>query len=215
MVAPKNLIEVKSMEQSKALELLRKKLEQSEEDQHNRKLVEALEFMPLAIVQAASYIRTRAPRCAVSQYLRDFQTSDREAIKLLQRETDCLDRDWEAKNSILVTWQISFNHIQRQRASAADLLSLISFFDRQEIPENLIRSHPEASYTSSSELHSDSTDEETSSKPSIYLDFEDDVITLRNYSFISTSECGTSFTMHRLVQLTTRAWLKAHNKVNL
>ena len=152
MVAPKNLIEVKSMEQSEALELLRKKLEQSEEDQHSRKLVEALEFMPLAIVQAASYIRTRAPRCSVSQYLRDFQTSDREAIKLLQRETDCLDRDWEAKNSILVTWQISFNHIQRQRASAADLLSLMSFFDRQEIPENLIRSRAEASYTSTSEL---------------------------------------------------------------
>lgn len=93
MVAPKNLIEVKSMEQSKALELLRKKLKQSEEDQHSRKLVKALEFMPLAIIQAASYIRTRAPRYSVSQYLRDFQTSDREAIKLLQRETDYLDRD--------------------------------------------------------------------------------------------------------------------------
>jgi hypothetical protein len=32
--------------------------------------------MPLAIVQAASYIRNRAPRCSVSQYLRDFRKND-------------------------------------------------------------------------------------------------------------------------------------------
>lgn len=43
MVVHKNLIEVKSMEQSEAPELLRKKLEQSEEGQHGRKLVEALD----------------------------------------------------------------------------------------------------------------------------------------------------------------------------
>mgnify|MGYP001658404608 CR=1 FL=1 len=78
------------------------------------------------------------------------------------------------------------------------------FFDRQEILGNLIRLDPEASYTSTSHLNTDSSDG-GSSKFDKGSDFEDDIITLRNYSFISTSETGTFFTMHRLVQLTTRA----------
>ena len=126
----KDLIEVKPMEMSEALELLQRKLEQPGESQESQQLVEELEFMPLAIVQAASYIRNRAPRCLVSQYLRDFQKSDREATKLLKTEAGHLFRDWEAKNLILVTWQISFDYIRQAKPSAADLLSLMSFFDR-------------------------------------------------------------------------------------
>ncbi|KAB8067091.1 TPR-like protein [Aspergillus leporis] len=214
MVNYKDLIEVKPMESSEALELLQKKLGQSEEDQDSRKLVEALEFLPLAITQAASCIRNRIPRCSVRQYLTDFQASDYEAVKLLKKETACLDRDWEAENSVLMTWQMSFNCIQRQRASAADLLSLMSFFDRQDISEDLIRIHPNAVHTATSELRDNSSDEESSPEPGLCFDFEDDVEMLRNYSFISTNDCGISFSMHRLVQLTTRAWLKSHNKLN-
>ncbi|KAJ5185564.1 hypothetical protein N7491_006568 [Penicillium cf. griseofulvum] len=72
MVDHKDLIEVKPMERSEALVLLHKKLEQLGESQESQQLVDALEFMPLAIVQAASYIRQRAPRYSVSQYLSDF-----------------------------------------------------------------------------------------------------------------------------------------------
>jgi hypothetical protein len=149
--------------------------------------VEALDYMPLTIVQATSYIRTRAPRCSVSQYLRDFQASDRKAIKLLGEEADCLDRDWEAKSSIIVTWQISFNYIRYKKASAAEQLSLMSFFDRQKIPENLIRLDPETSCTSTFKLHNRSCDEESSESDSD-PNFEDDIKTLRSFSFISTSE---------------------------
>lgn len=101
--------------------------------------MEELEFMPLAIAQAAGYIRNREPRYSVSQYLRDFQKNDSEAIKLLKKEAGHLDRDWEAKNSILVTWQISFDYIRGEEPSAAELLSLMSFFDRQGIPQSVIR----------------------------------------------------------------------------
>lgn len=92
MVNYQDLIEVKPMERSEALQLLGKKLEQPESDD-SRHLVEELELIPLAIVQAASYIRNRAPRCSVSQYLRDFQKSDREATKLLKTEAGDLYRD--------------------------------------------------------------------------------------------------------------------------
>ncbi|KAJ5367172.1 hypothetical protein N7541_001113 [Penicillium brevicompactum] len=183
MVDHKGLLEVKSMERFEALELLQRKLENSEERQASQTLVNALEFMPLAIVQAASYVRSRAPRYSVSQYLKDFQRSDREATKLLKKK----------------------------RPSAAELLSLMSFFDRQGIHENLLRH--QANYTKGSELLSDSSDGKTSECDN-GADFEDDIMTLRNYSFISVIENNTLFTMHRLVQLTTRAWLKSHGQID-
>jgi hypothetical protein len=43
--------------------------------------------------------------------------------------------------------------------------------------------------------------------------FEDDILTLRNYSFISANADKTTFEMHRLVQLATRMWLRAHGQL--
>ncbi|KAJ5515829.1 hypothetical protein N7527_007389 [Penicillium freii] len=211
MVDHKDLLEVKPMERSEALDLLQKKLGQPENSEESRKLVDALEFMPLAIVQATSYIRNRAPRYSVAQYLDDFQKSDREATRLLKKEAGHVYRDWEANNSILVTWQISFDYIRRTKPSAAELLSLMSFFDRQGIAENLIRHPPFANRKLDSEPLDDTSDEE-SSESEVGPDFEDDVDTLRNFSFIRASEDGVSFMMHRLVQLSTRVWLKSHGE---
>ncbi len=87
----------------------------------------------------------------------------------------------------------------------------MSFFDRQGIPENLIRHKSKANYTSSSQLLSDSSDGELS-EPDLGPDFEDDITTLRDYSFIFISEKKKLFTIHRLVQLTTRAWLNLMDK---
>lgn len=67
------------------------------------KLTETLEFMPLAIVQAAAYIRHPASRCFVAQYLEDFQSSDSQKLKLLDYDVGNIHRDMDAKNSILVT----------------------------------------------------------------------------------------------------------------
>jgi hypothetical protein len=213
MADHKDLIEVKPMEEPEALELLQRKLGQPRGSKEGQQLVNALELMPLAIIQAASYIQNRAPRYSVSQYLRDFQGSDREATKLLQKEAGHLHRDWEAKNSILVTWQISFDYIRRTNPSAAGLLSLMSLFDRQGIPENIIRPRPQANYALISEPLNGSSDGETSGSD-IGPDFEDDITTLREFSFISISEDGTFFTMHRLVQLTMRAWLRSEGEIN-
>jgi hypothetical protein len=86
------------------------------------KLAEALEFMPLALVQAAAYIRQPALMYSVQQYLEAFHNNDRKRTSLLNYDRGHLRRDHEAKNSILITWQISFDHILDTRRSAADLL---------------------------------------------------------------------------------------------
>lgn len=135
----KNIIEVQPINQNEALDLLRKKLGTLTEHDRMAQLAQGLEFMPLAIVQAASYITHRSPRCSVSQYLLKIQRSDREAVRMLSEEAGLLHRDWEAKNSIMLTWQISFDHIRGKRPPAADLLSLMSFFNCQGIAEDILR----------------------------------------------------------------------------
>jgi tetratricopeptide (TPR) repeat protein len=214
----KHLIDVQPMNMAEALDLMQHKLDSCAERADLVQLVEELEFMPLAIVQAASYIAHRSPRCSASEYLEKLRQSDRQATKLLNHEGRDTNRDWEAKNSILLTWQISFDHIRRIRQSAADLLSLMSFFDWQGIPEDLLRVQGRAKThdaLGSLEKVADSSsgeDTESSSESDLDDDFESDIATLRDYSFVATGENNMVFTMHRLVQLTVRTWLKTFSQ---
>ncbi|CAI7635713.1 unnamed protein product [Penicillium palitans] len=216
VVDPGDIIQIEPMNELEAVELLKRKLGLLEESSEMIQLARELEFMPLAIIQAVGYITHRKPRCSVTQFLERFQRSDREVIKLLDHEAGHIHRDWEAKNSILVTWQISFDYIRQERASAANLLSLMSFFDWQGIPENLLqvrhkskKGHSE-SWKDMDRLDSENTDSPSESEPDD--DFEEDVTTLRDYSLISFQEDKRLFTMHRLVQITARAWLKTQGK---
>ncbi|KAI4599634.1 hypothetical protein KJ359_001731 [Pestalotiopsis sp. 9143b] len=194
--------------------------------------------MPLAIVQATSYISQRKPRCSVRQYLEKFEQSDRKRASLLDFEQGQLRRDREAKNSIILTWQISFTHIQEIRPSAAGLLSMMCFCDRQGIPESLLRKLWEQQRESNGqedeegrggekedkedkEHEPDDTDlsaedstsgSDSDSSFSLGEEFERDVSTLRDFAFVSISEDGTAFEMHRLVQLATRKWIRGQNQ---
>jgi tetratricopeptide (TPR) repeat protein len=188
MVEDSDILTIEPMHDVAAHALLYKKLGDKVDRSHGLDdLATALEYMPLALVQAAAFIRGRAPRCSVQQYLADCRKSDKSKTSLLNRAAGHLRRDPEASNSILPTWQISFEHIRSSRRSAADLLSLMSFFDRQGIQEYL--------------LHDlDSTTDDDS--------FEEDVHTLRDYSFITVTKEASTFEMHDLVQLAIRTWLE-------
>ncbi|KAL1876696.1 hypothetical protein Plec18167_005104 [Paecilomyces lecythidis] len=230
IVEDNNILTVEPMDGIQAPTLFQRTLRnpQSQEDINEaesqediNELVAALEYMPLAIVQAASYIRQRAQRYSVKQYLAEFQRSDRKKIDLLDRGGGELRRDREAKNSIILTWQISFDYIREIRPSAADLLSLMSFFDRQGIADYLLRepnesrSGAEGSQKMKESMQSDSdpsSDDESSSVESDKSNFEDDIVILKNYSFISSTN-SVCFEMHRLVQLSTQKWLEAHGQL--
>lgn len=102
-------------------------------------LAAVLEFILLTIVQAAAYIKERVPRYSVRQYIEKFQKGNKAETSLLNHDGGRLRRDCEAKYSVTITWKISFDHIFHTRRSAADLFSLMNSFDRQGIPEALIR----------------------------------------------------------------------------
>ena len=222
LVEEMDMITVEPMNEAQAVALLQKKLEklgQQENSQDVAELAAALEFMPLAIVQAAAYICRRAPRCSIQQYIEQFQKNDTGKATLLKYEGGHLRRDREAQNSIIITWQISFDHIRQTRRSAADLLSLMSFFDRQGIPGALLQRRT-ATENSCENLHKPDVDEDDNDDDKdrgpdqcSSDDFEEDILTLRDYSFVSVKNDKTTFEMHRLVQLATRKWLEIHGQL--
>ncbi|KAK3620567.1 hypothetical protein LTR22_025543 [Elasticomyces elasticus] len=240
LVDRSEMIGVRPMDEEHALALLRKKLGADRTDLVA--LACALEYMPLAIAQAAAYIRKAMPRCSALQYLEQLERSDRSKTNLLSANLEDLRRDSEAKNSIMLTWQISFEHVRHNRRSAADLLSLMSFFHHQEIPESLLQFIDMVEPASNGPSPSDGKDSavlvrlfrrslrmfsihpsrvevcttgiergnpEAASHDLVAQAFEEDIIMLREYHFISAAPKGATFEMHRLVQLAAQRWLEA------
>jgi tetratricopeptide (TPR) repeat protein len=236
LVEDSNIVTVPPMEKWHAVALLEKKLrtpkQEARESVQVTELAAVLEFMPLAIVQAAAYITQRAPRCSVREYLNKFQNSDHGKASLLNYEAGQLRRDREAKNSIIITWRISFDHIRRVRPTAVELLSLMSLLGRQGIPEALVR-HREGAAETSEELHTERpvlirqvrglfrrrgrskgrVQDGYQRRDSHSDTLDKDLDMLTNYSFVTITENGAVFEMHALVQLAMRQWLAVNGQL--
>ncbi|KAF5132805.1 Kinesin light chain [Metarhizium anisopliae] len=215
----KDVIEVGPMIEADALTLLRKKLGTLSNTDLSVDLIKALDYIPLAIIQAAAYIQANYPRSSVANYLAEFRKSERQRASLLKHHAGDLRRDGAASNAVLTTWHISFDHIRSQRSSAADLLSFMSFFDPQSIPDWAIKPFTRTTSTTrgrdqlnaqdSDRGSCSDTDADSNTGTDIDSYFEDDISMLRDYCLITTNEDGGGFEMHGLVQLSTRKWLDA------
>ena len=208
----KDVIRVQPMSRDESLELLRNKLSCPLDGQATE-LLAALEYMPLAIIQAAAYINKSWPRTTAASYTQKLRTNDKKRARLLSQAVTDLRRDEEASNSILATWQISFEHIRQERRSAADLLSFMSFFNPQGIPEFLLRDYlerkPNTAAAAAATTDDDDDDDDDDNDDDIEGGFEDDLNLLRSYSIVGTNPEGLVFEMHRLVQFATRVWLRS------
>ncbi|KAL4742399.1 hypothetical protein BDV11DRAFT_167246, partial [Aspergillus similis] len=188
----RNVIDISPMDEEESLTLLRTKIpinQQAIEDE--KALVHALEHIPLAIIQAGSYIASRTTRFTVARYLHLFQESESKQTHLLKQEdAKDLRRDPSIRHSVITTWQLSFEQIRQSQPIATELLALMSMFDRQGIPEYLVREDHEA------------------------LQFEDALAPLISYSLIRTGIEAKLFEMHRLVQMSVRVWLEIHEELD-
>jgi tetratricopeptide (TPR) repeat protein len=153
-------------------------------------LVRELDYLPLAITQAAAYISARVTRMTVPRYLAHYRNDEVSQSRLLDEESGDLRRDPGVPNSVIRTWQISFNQIKDKWPSAARLLSLIAMLDRQGIPDFLLH----AIYPND-------------------LDLEAALSPLEEFSLISVERGSTRFEIHRLVQLATRKWLERYQEL--
>ena len=120
----------------------------------------------------------------IRKYLDLLKKSADKEMYLLAEEGGDLRRDPEVPNSVIRTWHMSFNEIQQFCEHATDILSQMSFFDRQSIPDLIFL-----------------RDEDTSDN------FEEAIETLLGYGFIAMEIDGRNFSMHRLVQLAVQNWL--------
>lgn len=89
-----------------------------------------------------------------------------------------------------------FERICEQRRSAADLLSLMSFFNPQGIPEWILRRHSKSVAKTGDKNEADSA-------------FDEDFDTLQAYSLITVTADSDVCEMHALVQFCTRVWLSS------
>ncbi|KAF2268798.1 HET-domain-containing protein [Lojkania enalia] len=189
-----SILEVRPMKEADALVLLERKLGCKPEEDNAVELLRVLDCMPLAITQAAAYIAQRAPRMTVSRYLDEVRRSDHDRARLLKKDVGDSRRDGRASNSIMATWQISFEYIRRKIPTAAQLLSLMSLFDRQGIPERLLYDR----YVKEGDGEAD---------------FEEDIHTLTSYSLVGMNANGKEFEMHQLVQFSTKKWLELNQEL--
>ena len=121
----------------------------------------------------------------ISEYLDALRAGDRDIKDLLSEELEDSRRDMDTPNSVIRTWNLSFEQIRKQKPRAAEILSLMSVLDRQGIPKSLLRKEDERS-----------------------IEFTTAMGTLQAFSLITAERAGESFEMHRLVQLSTQQILR-------
>jgi tetratricopeptide (TPR) repeat protein len=146
-------------------------------------LLERLQYLPLAIAQAASYISEED--VTLARYLELLRPENADAKLLLEQDYYDPKRHSDIHNSVFRTWKISFDQIQQQTPRAAEILSLMSMLDRQSIPRRLLHDEEESPVLVDKALG-----------------------TLKNFSLIQEEMTHQTYGIHRLVQLSTHWWLE-------
>ncbi len=94
------------------------------------RIVEEMDGLPLALVQAGAYIVETA--CTLEDYLNLYETHHKE---LLARHSRLM---LDYPKTVATTWSLSFQQIEQQSPAAADLLRLCAFLAPDAIPEELL-----------------------------------------------------------------------------
>ena len=189
-------IQLSSMTDKESLRLLQKLTgcpETTEPSQPEDELLDLLERLPLAISQAAAYIRKT--NISTLAYITLFKKSEDQQSSLLGKEFVDRYRS-DVPNSVMQTWLISMRQIAEESPCAETILNTVAFFDNQGLPFELLQA-------------------------SAGLDVsEDDVLLaagrLAEYSFLQVQraedEALPTYEQHRLVQLATRRAFNSEQK---
>ena len=141
-------------------------------------IVTALGFLPLAIEQAAAYIREASKD--ISTFLETYQQHRPE----LHKRMPSGNRDY--KSSVATTWQLAFDVIERENPQAGELLRLFAFLNSDLISLDFLRAGVSGLSDTLGEL------------VSRQLVFQEALFLLERFSVIKRSHEG--IVIHRLVQ---------------
>ena len=190
--AAHNVLTLAGMNAEESVSLLSTRLSNHQPEEELKELRDELGQIPLALVQAASFITQN--NLTVGRYLQLYHQSDSTKVQLLSDHFEDEERDALSKNAIATTWCVSFEYIEKHEPQAADLLSFISMLANEGVPEFLLPHGADP------------------------VNFEKAIGTLQAFSFISTRyvELDESqhrlFDFHRLVRVAMRNWLTMNGR---
>lgn len=171
-----NAIPVDILSEAEAIKLLCCISENANDEPDKAKLLmKELGYLPLAISQAASYIRVNV--ITVNEYLQLYQT----CRLLLLKDASLANEIGHRHDPVAITWNVSLQKILASNPQAIDLFKYFSFIDANEIPRNLLQ----PIVTANTELE----------KPLVYNQLTK---LLNDYSMIKIS--SNVVKMHTLVQ---------------
>ncbi|KAK4043752.1 hypothetical protein C8A01DRAFT_43319 [Parachaetomium inaequale] len=170
------------------------------------RLLAELDWLPLAVSQGRRYLSKLGKR--------------KRRWKVLQETEFDRHRRPGLSNSVLETWYISMDQIQRENKMAYDILHVLAFLDSQNIPLEIMK---KAAELFKEKPTGDGQDGETAGGVSSGSDSEDDddeevlraVLRLEEFSFLhirASEDKRRAYDMHKLVQEATRYALSGNHR---
>jgi tetratricopeptide (TPR) repeat protein len=179
-----DVLELEKMREQEAVNFLEKLLVRKDQICDNAittELLIELDYLPLAIAQAAAYINTN--KTSISEYLRLLKNTAEDVVSVMSEEFRDNTRYKDSANAVATTWVVSFNQILEHDAVAADLLAFMSCIEWKAIPRSILPAvRPEARMVSA-------------------------IGTICSYSFAVKRDNEDVYDIHRLVHLATRIWV--------
>lgn len=188
-LAATDIIKIPEMDEHRASHVLRNSLIDKKvlcDTESTCKLLSRLTFLPLAIVQAASFINENGTTLAGYVELLDGQ--EQSAIDLLSEEFEDKGRYKSIRNPVATTWLTSFEQIKRQSPLATEYLCFMACIQERDIPISLLPPAPD-------------------------IEQQKAIGLLGSYSFVRVRHAESRLDMHRLVHLATRNWLQSINSL--
>jgi tetratricopeptide (TPR) repeat protein len=184
-LACNSIMDMEKLDSETASNLFRKVLREniSYEEAVVDELLDELDYLPLAITQAAAYININIKLISIRDYLGYLQGTDADLLDIMSEEMSDHTRPENAVNAVARTWLVSFDRILQRDSHAADLLRYISCIAWKAIPRSILPViKPEARMMRA-------------------------IGTLCSYSFITIREDKRTYDMHRLVHVAARVWV--------
>lgn len=102
----------------------------------------SLEKLPLAIEQAAAYIRETG--IEITSYLKMFNECERNQQELLEEALPSANQDRKRSDSraVMTTWNVTIDKIQEKNPRSVQLLESMNFLNPDGIPKSLMRRVP-------------------------------------------------------------------------
>lgn len=180
------LIDIGQMNNEDSTRLLEDLLEKKLDPQDAIEVAERLDHLPLALAQAAAFMRSR--QTSLPEYLKLLSQEISDLADLFSQDFDTDGRGYDRPRAVMETWIVTLDQIKRQNNLAIALLSPISVLSREAIPTALLREYAQKWHQATN------------------LQFVDAIGLLQTVSFLTRAGDDT-WDMHRLVKQVTATWL--------